>query len=109
MDISTLDKAKLLSALFEGAQVNGYCVSELAEPRPIHETTFDRSAGLTLPEAQHYLELHGGDFSEVDIRGRWLGVDLRGEDLDLSLYDEHFGGVGQGIVERLRSESTARD
>lgn len=108
-DKTSIDKEELLCALFDAAWVNGCCVSEQERPCTVEEAGYDRSAGLSIPEARHYLELHGGDFTGKDIRGRWLEVDLSGEDFDLSAFSEHFGVGGYAIVREIAERRNSDD
>lgn len=103
IDISGLDKRELLCALYNNARVNGYCYEGRPNPRTVEEAGYDRTKELTLPEAARYLEMSdGGNLVDTDVRGRHLGVDLRGNELDLSEFDREFGSLGGPTIKRLR-------
>lgn len=99
--IANVDKAELLCTLFNNARVNGYCIEGGERAVPVEEAGYDRTAPLTPEEARDYLDLADYCFVGRDIRGRWLEVDLKGDEVELSQYDEHFGVSGDKLIERL--------
>jgi len=91
MDISGLDKAELLVALFNGAHQQG--LGKLQ----------DDSGGLTIDEAKVGL----GNTSYFDyVKGRVLKVDLSSDKMRTDLYNRDNGpGAAEAVVDAVRGNA----
>lgn len=91
MDISKLDKAKLLQALYEQAQPQGQGYLQYS------------SSPLSYEEAKSILERQRGHIDYL--HGRVMKVDLSGDTFSTRLYNRDNGqGAAESIVQRLQSE-----
>lgn len=89
IDLTGLDKADVLAALYNGARSQGF--------GRLHYTPED----MTREEAQALLE-EGTYFDYV--KGRVLKVDLGGNSLRTALYDRDNGeGAAARVIEELRA------
>ncbi len=93
IDISGIDKAALLAALYNGTRPLGWGI--------LH----DKPSGMTAEEAAKFLDdTHNGRFDYV--AGRPIKVEFAGDQLKFArLYDrDTHDGACQAIVDRLRSQ-----
>lgn len=93
IDITGIDKAELLAALYNGTRALGLGM--------IH----DRRAGMTADDASFYLRTDGEPDRFDYVAGRPIKVEFNGDTLRFSqLYDRDAGpGACQRIVDALRA------
>jgi hypothetical protein len=95
VDISMLEKAKVLAALFNSSKAIGLGVLAPYEK------------DMTLKEAQELLSTGQRYFDYV--RGRILKIDLTGEMLDTRLFDRDIGqGAGAKAITTLKQKGEIR-
>jgi hypothetical protein len=93
MDISGLDKAELLAALFNGSHQQGLGRLDKSGARD-----------MTVSEAREELAANPRMYFDY-LRGRVLKVDLGASDMRTALYNRDLGeGAAERIVERLRAK-----
>lgn len=90
IDISGLDKADVLAALYNGSRPQGLGVLHF-DPQP-----------MTVKEARSLVET--GTYFDY-LKGRVLKVDISGDALDPRLYDRD---LGEGAAERALSKCSRK-
>jgi len=88
MNISGMDKARVLMTLYNGSKQQGFGLYNLHGKK-----------AMTLDEAQYIIDNYGMNYEYLN--GRIMKIDISGDEVHTSAYNRD---VGEGAAERLIEE-----